>query len=111
MTYFASAQWDGHNWVATLDGYPGAVTQAPEFDQLPAQLAEVVRLASGEQVTEDQVEVRSLSDDPRVTGVLERLDLIEDVLDLLAHPHTRSPDDEPVADVVDRWEQHRGRWT
>ncbi|MGI8753160.1 MAG: type II toxin-antitoxin system HicB family antitoxin [Acidimicrobiales bacterium] len=51
----ATVNWDGYSWVAVLDG--GGVTQAKRLDQLPARLAEVVKLMTGQAVAPDAIEL------------------------------------------------------
>lgn len=53
----ARATWDSGWWVVTIDGIPNATTQARRLDQIPADVVEVVKLATGEDITPDVVDV------------------------------------------------------
>jgi DNA-directed RNA polymerase specialized sigma subunit len=53
--YRARGEWDGYNWVATIDGMPGAVTQAKRLDLIPSRLVEVVKLISGKVISPDDI--------------------------------------------------------
>ena len=55
MSAPARVEWDGHRWVAVLDA--GGVTQARQLDQLPARLAEVHVLMTGETINPDDIEL------------------------------------------------------
>lgn len=57
MTYNATVYHDGYNWIADLDGHPGAVTQARRIDQLRPHLVEVVKLMVGDVVTADDIDL------------------------------------------------------
>jgi hypothetical protein len=50
-----AVEWDGHYWVATPAS--GGVTQAKRLDQLPARLAEVIHLMTGEGVAPDGIDL------------------------------------------------------
>lgn len=54
-TYRATVEWDGRYWVATPES--GGVTQARRLDQLPARLAEVIRLMTGEDVATSDIDL------------------------------------------------------
>jgi DNA-directed RNA polymerase specialized sigma subunit len=53
--YRARGEWDGYNWVATIDGMPGAVTQAKRLDLIASRLVEVVELISGKVISPDDI--------------------------------------------------------
>ena len=61
--YRARCEWDGYNWVATLDGVPGAVTQAKRLDLIAGRLVEVVKLITGEVVSPDDISITAHIDD------------------------------------------------
>jgi DNA-directed RNA polymerase specialized sigma subunit len=53
--YRARCEWDGYNWVATIDGMPGAVTQAKRLDLIASRLVEVVKLISGKVISPEDI--------------------------------------------------------
>jgi DNA-directed RNA polymerase specialized sigma subunit len=53
--YRARGEWDGYNWVASIDGMPGAVTQAKRLDLIASRLVEVVKLISGKVISPDDI--------------------------------------------------------
>lgn len=55
MTYVADCEWDGYNWVATVAGMPGAVTQAKRLELVAERVVEVVKLMTGDSIGPDQV--------------------------------------------------------
>jgi DNA-directed RNA polymerase specialized sigma24 family protein len=56
--WIARCEWDTTGWwVVTVDGIPNAVTQARRLGRVPADVVEVVKLATGEDVSPDEVEV------------------------------------------------------
>jgi hypothetical protein len=57
----ATVEWDGRYWVATPES--GGVTQARRLDQLPARLAEVIHLMTGEDVAPSDVDLDVRYDD------------------------------------------------
>jgi hypothetical protein len=57
----ATVEWDGRYWVATPES--GGVTQARRLDQLPARLAEVMHLMTGEDVDPSDVDLDVRYDD------------------------------------------------
>lgn len=61
--YDARCEWDGHNWVATIDGVPGGVTQAKRLDVIGGRIVEVIKLITGEVVSPDDVTISPHVDD------------------------------------------------
>lgn len=55
--YTVPCEWDGHNWVATVDAVPGAVTQAKRLELIPGRVVEVVKLMTGETVAASDLHV------------------------------------------------------
>jgi predicted RNase H-like HicB family nuclease len=55
MTYTATCEWDGYNWVAAVEEVAGAFTQAKRLDLLPARLVEVIKLTTGKTVETDEI--------------------------------------------------------
>jgi DNA-directed RNA polymerase specialized sigma subunit len=53
--YRARCEWDGYNWVATIDGMLGAVTQAKRLDLIASRLVEVVKLISGKVISPEDI--------------------------------------------------------
>jgi hypothetical protein len=53
----AKATWDSGWWVVTIDGIPDAATQARRLDRIPADVVDVVKLATGHDITADMVDV------------------------------------------------------
>ena len=60
----ATVEWDGRYWVATPES--GGVTQARRLDQLPARLAEVIHLMTGEDVVPSDIDLDIRYDDDLV---------------------------------------------
>lgn len=61
--YRARCEWDGYNWVATVEGLPGAVTQAKRLDLIGGRLVEVVKLITGDFVSPDDIALTPHIDD------------------------------------------------
>lgn len=80
MTTKARVEWDGHRWVAVLDA--GGVTQARQLAQLPARLAEVHELMTGEAISVVDVEL-----DIDFTGAVEAKVLEEERAELATRQH------------------------
>lgn len=59
--HIATVEWDGCYWVAVPK--EGGVTQARRLDQLPARVAEVIRLMTGEALQPEDVELDIRYDD------------------------------------------------
>jgi predicted RNase H-like HicB family nuclease len=55
MSYTATTEWDGYNWVAEIDEIPGALTQAKRLDLIPGRLVEVLKLVTGKRVSEKDI--------------------------------------------------------
>lgn len=66
--YRARCQWDGYNWVATLEDRPGAVTQAKRLDQIASRLVEVIKLITGDVISPDQVDIA-----PHIDSEIDRV--------------------------------------
>lgn len=56
--YTVDCEWDGYNWVATVEGVPGAVTQARRLDLIPDRVIEVLKLMTGKTVARPELHVR-----------------------------------------------------
>lgn len=57
ITYTVRSEWDGHNWIATVDDVPGAVTQAKRLELIPGRVVEVIKLMTGKTVKPSDLEV------------------------------------------------------
>lgn len=55
--YVARCDWDGYNWVATIEDMPGALTQAKRLDLIPQRIVEVVKLISGQEISSDDITI------------------------------------------------------
>lgn len=53
--YDARCEWDGYNWVATVEGLAGGVSQAKRLDLLSVRVTEVVKLLTGKAISVDEV--------------------------------------------------------
>lgn len=56
--YNVECEWDGYNWVGTVEGVPGAVTQAKRLELIPGRITEVLKLMTGKRVNADDIELR-----------------------------------------------------
>lgn len=61
--YEARCEWDGYNWVATVEGVPGGVTQAKRLDLIAIRIVEVVKLLTGDIISADDVTIHPHIDD------------------------------------------------
>lgn len=77
--YQARCEWDGYSWVATVDGIPGAVTQAKRLDLIPGRLVEVVKLITGQVVIADDITINPHIDD-EIDQVAEEIAELESSL-------------------------------
>jgi predicted RNase H-like HicB family nuclease len=60
MTYRVHSEWDPCGvWVTTCPEVPNAVTQSKRLDLVPADAAELLSLATGTEVTSDDIVVGS----------------------------------------------------
>jgi DNA-directed RNA polymerase specialized sigma subunit len=56
-TYTAHCDWDGYNWVASVEELPGAFTQAKRLELIPSRVVEVVKLMNGDVITSQDVKL------------------------------------------------------
>lgn len=84
IKYDAHCEWDGYNWVATVDDLPGAVTQAKRLDLLPARIAEVITLMRGKPTSPDAVDLHYNLDGMTATEV-EEIRRLREELEGLQH--------------------------
>lgn len=77
--YRAQCEWDGYNWIATVDGLPGAVTQAKRLDLVADRLVEVVKLITGDFVRTDDIAITPHVDD-EIDQVAEEIAELESSL-------------------------------
>ena len=92
MTYTATAEWDGYNWIAELSEHPGAVTQAKRLELLAPRLVAVVKLVTGDKVTPEQIridfDVPDVGDDAR--EIRELREAVADIEEKLASKTART---------------------
>jgi len=58
-SYTARCEWDRTGWwTVSVDGVPGALTQSRRLDQVPDDVAEVLRLMTGDKPGEYSLEIQ-----------------------------------------------------
>lgn len=66
--YEARCEWDGFNWIATIEALPGAVTQAKRLDLVPRRMVEVVKFMTGDEISVDDIRIF-----PHLDGELDQV--------------------------------------
>jgi predicted RNase H-like HicB family nuclease len=83
--YEVTCEWDGYYWVASVDGIPGAFTQAKRLDQVPAHVVEVIKLMTGKTIDANAVDIRHLHVDDEVDPLAEEIATLDREFDQLLH--------------------------